>query len=83
MVKLFLSENRTKISRIDSSIVTISPFRVNIPSASQRIRFGAKMAGVETDNKVESREKLRPMGLSMGQNFGSRKVLKVFMIRIQ
>ena len=54
MVQLFLSENRTKLSRIDSSIVTISPFRVNISSASQRIRFCAKMARTETDYKVKS-----------------------------
>ena len=32
--QLFISEYRTKIVRIDGSIITISPFRVDVPSSS-------------------------------------------------
>ena len=34
----------------------------------------------EMDNKVEPRKKLRPLDLLTGQNFSSRKILKVFVI---
>ena len=55
--QLFISEYRTKTVRIDSSIITISPFRVDVPSSSQRVWFHTKSPRVETDNEVEPGEK--------------------------
>ena len=56
--QLFISEYRMKIVRIDSSIIAISPFRVDIPSSSQRVRFHTKLPRVEMNNEVEPGEKL-------------------------
>ena len=38
------------------------------------------MIRIEPDNKIELREILRPLHLSLGQYLSSRKILKVFMI---
>ena len=48
--------------------------------SSENIRFGAKMTGVEPDDKVKLGEILKPPYLPLDQNLGSRKILKVFMI---
>ena len=65
---MFLSEDRFEIMRVD------------IPLSSKSVRFGAKMTRIELDDKVELGEVLRPLHLSLGQDLGSRKILKVFMI---
>jgi len=75
-----LSEDRLEVVRIDCSIASIPPFRIDIPSSSENIQFGAKMTRVEPDDKVELREILRLPCLPLGQYLGSRKILKVFMI---
>ena len=78
--KLFLSEDGLKVVRVDCGIASIPPFRINIPSSSESIQFGAKMTRVEPDDKVELEEILGPLYLPLGQHLGSRKILKVFMI---
>jgi len=75
-----LSEDGFKVVRIDCGIASISSFRIDIPSSSESIWFGTKMTRTEPDNKVELGEVLRLLHLPLGQNLGSRKVLKVFII---
>jgi len=41
--KFFLSEDWFEVVRVDCSIASISPFRVNIPLSSESVWFGAKM----------------------------------------
>ena len=77
---MFLSEDGLKVVRVDCGIASIPPFRINIPSSSESIQFGAKMTRVEPDDKVELEEILGPLYLPLGQHLGSRKILKVFMI---
>ena len=57
--KLFLSENRFEVVRVDCGIASIPPFRVDILLSSKSIQFDAKMTRMEPDNKVELGEVLR------------------------
>ena len=66
--------------RVDYGIASILPFRINIPLSSKSIQFGPKMTRTESDDKIELREVLKLPCLPLGQHFGSRKVLKVFVI---
>ena len=78
--KLFLSEDRFEVVRVDCGIASISLFRIDIPSSSESIWFSAEMTRMESDNKVELGEILRLLRLLLGQYLGSRKILKVLMI---
>jgi len=79
--KLFLSEDGLEVVRVDCSVASIPPFRIDIPSSSESIWFCAKMTRMEPDDKVELREVLGLLRLPPGQYLGSRKILKVLMIR--
>ena len=78
--KLFLSEDGLEVVRVDCGVASIPPFRIDIPSSSESIQFGAETTRVEPDDKVELGEVLRPLHLPLDQHLGSRKILKVFMI---
>jgi len=78
--KLFLSKDRLKVVRVDCSITSIPPFRIDIPLSSESIRFSTKMTRTEPDDKVELGEVLKLPCLSPGQYLGSGKILKVLMI---
>jgi len=75
-----LSEDGFEVVRIDCSIASILLFRIDVPSSSESIRFDVKTTRTEPDDKIELGEVLGPPCLSLGQYFGSRKILKVFMI---
>ena len=66
--------------RIDCGIASIPPFRIDIPSSSKSIWFGAKITRTKPNNKVELKEVLGLPCLPLGQHLSSRKVLNVFMI---
>jgi len=78
--KLFLSEDRLKVVRVNYGIASIPLFRIDIPSSSESIQFCAKMTRVESNNKVELGEVLRLLCLSPGQYLSSKKILKILMI---
>ena len=78
--KLFLSKGWFKVMRVNCSIASIPLFRINISLSSKSILFGAKISRVESDNKVELREILSLLYLSLYQYLSSRKILKVFII---
>ena len=78
--KLFLSEDGLEVVRVDYSIASIPPFRIDILLSSESIWFSAKMTRAEPDDKVELGEVLRPLCLPLGQYLGSRKILKILMI---
>ena len=77
---MFLSEDGLEVVRVDCGIASIPPFRIDVPSSSESIRFSAEVTRAEPDNKVELGEVLGPPRLPLGQYLGSRKILKVFMI---
>ena len=64
--KSLLSENGFEVVRIDCSIASIPPFRIDIPLSNESIWFGTKITRVEPDNKVELREVLGLLHLSLG-----------------
>jgi len=78
--KLFLSEDGFEVVRVDCSVASIPPFRIDISLSSESIQFGAKTTRVEPDDKVELGEVLGLLHLPSGQYLGSRKILKVFII---
>ena len=78
--KLFLSEDGLEVVRVNCSVVSILPFRIDVPLSSESIWFCAKMTRAEPDDKVELEEVLGPLHLSLGQYLGSREILKVLMI---
>jgi len=78
--KLFLSEDRFEVMRVDCGVASISLFRINVSLSSESIRFGAEMTRAEPDDKVELGKVVRLPCLSLGQYLGSRKILKVFKI---
>ena len=77
---MFLSKDGFEVVRVNCGIASISPFRIDISLSSENIQFGAKMTRVKLDNKVELGEVLRTLYLPLGQNLGSKKILKVFII---
>jgi len=78
--KLFLSEDRFEVVRVDCSIASIPLFRIDVPLSSESIQFCAEMTRVEPNDKVELEKVLRPPCLPPGQYLGSRKILKILMI---
>ena len=78
--KLFLSEDGLEVVRVDCGIASISPFRIDIPSSSKSVQFGAETTRAKSNDKVELEEVLGLPCLPLGQYLGSRKILKVFMI---
>jgi len=75
-----LSEDGLEVMRVDCGVASIPPFRIDVPSSSESIRFCAETTRIEPDDKVELRKVLRPPRLPPGQYLGSRKILKVLMI---
>ena len=78
--KLFLSKDGFEVVRVDYSVASIPPFRIDIPLSSENIWLDAKITRAKPDDKVELGEMLKPLCLSLYQYLGSRKILKVFMI---
>jgi len=76
-----LSEDELEVVRVDCGVASISLFRIDIPSSSESIWFGAKITRAEPDDKVELEEILGPPHLPPDQYLGSRKILKVLIIR--
>ena len=77
---MFLSKDGFEVVRVDCGIASIPLFRIDVPLISKSIQFGTKTIKTELDDKIELREILGPLYLSLGQHLGSEKVLKVFMI---
>ena len=77
---MFLSKDWFEVVRVDCGIASISPFRIDILLSSKSILFGAKMTRIELNDKIELRKVLRPLCLSLGQHFGSKKILEVLII---
>ena len=55
---------------VDTGIVTIPLFKIDVPLSSECIGLGSKFSGMETDYQVESRKVFRPTCLSTCEDFG-------------
>ena len=65
---------------VDSEVVTIPLFWVDVPAASESVGFGTKLSGAEPDYEVELGEELRPPGLSACEELRSSKVLQILVV---
>ena len=75
-----MNEDWFKVVRVNCSVASIPPFRVDILLFSESVQFDTKMTRMKSNNKIELREVFRLPYLPLGQYLGSRKVPKVFMI---
>ena len=55
---------------IDTGIVAIPLFKIDVPSSSKCVGFGSEFSRTETDHKVESRKVFGPTCLSTREDFG-------------
>ena len=76
--QLFGSEHRSVVLWVDSGIVAIPLFRVDVPLSSKS--FGSQFSRMETYDEVEGGKKFRPTGLSMREDFGGGEVLEVLVV---
>ena len=63
---MFLSEDRLEVVRVDCGIASIPPFRIDVLSSSESIRFYAETTRAEPDDKVKLGEVLRLLCLPLG-----------------
>jgi len=75
-----LSGDGLEVVRVNCGIASIPPFRIDIPSSSESIRFCAETTRAEPNDKIELEKVLRPLCLPLGQYLGSREILKILMI---
>ena len=67
---MLVSEYWVVVLQVDTGIVTIPLFNIDIPSSSECIRFGSNFSGMETDYDVETRKVFGPWCLSTCEDFG-------------
>ena len=75
-----MSKHWTEVAQVDSSVVAIPPFRIDVPVSSERVGFGAQTPRAEVDDEIELGEVLGPTGLSTGKDFGSREIFQVLVV---
>ena len=78
--KLFVSKNGAEVVWVDCSVVATSLFRVDVPTSCQGVGLGAKLAGVEVNDKVELAEVLGPSSLSAVEELGRCEIFEVLVI---
>ena len=64
------SEYWAEVLWINTGIVAIPLFKVDVPSSSECIGFGSELSGVETNDEVESGKVFGPSCLLMCEDFG-------------
>ena len=64
------SEYWVEVLWVDTGIVAIPLFKIDIPLSSKCVRFSAEFSGTETNDEVESSKVFRPSCLSTHEEFG-------------
>src|SRR5882672_7695963 len=75
--QLLGSEYRAVVLWIDSGIVAIPLFKVDVPSSSQCVGFSAEFSGSKPNDQVERGKVFRPSCLPTCENFGHGKILQI------
>ena len=78
--ELFLGEHGSEVVRVNSSVVPIPLFWVDVPALSQGIRFLSEASRAEANGKVELGEELRPVGLTMSQDLGGGEIHQILVV---
>ena len=74
------SEYWVEVLWVDTGIVAIPLFKIEVPSSSKCVRFGSEFSRMETDDEVESRKVFGPSCLLMHEDFGHLKILQILVI---
>ena len=61
-----MSEDRREVVRVDYSVASIPPFRIDVLLSSESIWFDAEMNRIELNDKIELRKILGLLHLSLG-----------------
>ena len=64
------SEYRAEVLRIDTGIVAIPLFKIDVPLSSKCIGFGSEVSGTEADDEDETGKIFGPSCLSTCEDFG-------------
>ena len=78
--QLFGSEHGSVVLGIDSGIVAISLFKIDVETSSKSIGLGPEVSRMEKDDEVESGKVFRPSCLSMHEDFVCGEVLEILVI---
>ena len=78
--ELFLGEHGLEVVRINSSVVPIPLFWVDVPASSQSIRFFSEASRAEANGKVKLGEELRPVGLTTSQVLGGGEIHQILVV---
>ena len=74
---MFGGEHGSVVLRIDSGIVAIPLFKIDVPSSSKSVRLGSKFSRTEMDDEVERGKVFGPMCLLTHEDFGCGEVLEI------
>jgi hypothetical protein len=77
---LFRGKYRLEVVRVNSSVVLIPFFWVDIPTACQGVRFSTKLSRPKADYEVKLMQEFGPASLSPGKEFSGCEVLKVLVV---
>ena len=64
------SEYQVEVLWIDTGIVAIPLFKIDVPSSSECVRFGSEFYRVKSNDKVEAGKIFGPTCLSTHEYFG-------------
>ena len=78
--ELILSEDRPEVVWVDYHVVTISPFRVDIPAPCQGVQLHSKASRAKAYDQIELIEVFGPPYLPMSEKLSCREILEVFVI---
>ena len=68
------------VLRIDSGIVAIPLFKIDVPSSSKSVGFGSEFSRTEMDDEVKSGEVFGPLCLSTCEDFSCGEVSEILVI---
>jgi hypothetical protein len=66
--------------RVDSSVVLIPLFRVDVPASSEGVRLRTEFPRTETDDEIELVEVFRPVHLTAREHLRGGEVLEIFVV---
>ena len=70
-------EHGSVVLRIDSGIVAIPLFKIDVPSSSKSVRLGSEFSRTEMDDEVEHGKVFGPTCLSTREDSGCGEVLEI------
>lgn len=73
-------KQRLEVLWVGQGVATIPPFRIDVGSAGEGVRFSTKTSRAISDIEGEPGKEFRPTGLTSCQKFRSREVFQILVI---